>query len=298
MKMITLPSREEWLAYRRRGIGGSDVPAILGLVRYSTPLKVWTDKVGLSEPTPDSYTFRRGHHMERLLWRELEAEVSGIEVSAHSNAICVGAEPWMLYSPDGFVAEVGKPGWVALAEAKSFLRGEAETREGVPPRVMAQVQYGMMVTGLNACYCTFDLGHEFRWAKVERDPAWADTNLPTLREFWRRVMEQDAPPPTSEDADTLAAMYPRASEGKTVALDGSFLDLRWELDKIVAQKKELEARENEIKNRVRAAMGDAERAVLVDGSGWSWVGSERPVMVPHESKKSYSRTLRAFGKKE
>lgn len=298
MKMVTFPDRAEWLAYRRRGIGGSDVPAILGLSNYSTPLKVWTDKVGLSEPTPDSYTFRRGHHMERLLWRELEAEVPDIEVVAHAHAIVLGPEPWMLYSPDAFVSKRGVNGWIALGEAKSFLRGEKETREGVPDRVMAQVQYGMIVTGLPACYVTFDLGHEFRWAKVERDPAWADTHLPKLREFWRRVEAQEAPPPTSEDADTLAAMYPRPQDGKTIALDGSFLDLRWELDKIAAQRKELEARESEIKNQVRAAMGDAERAVLVDGSGWSWTGSERPVMVPHESKKSYSRTLRAFGKKE
>ena len=37
-------TREEWLARRRSGIGGSDVAAVLGLSPWKSPRQVWLDK--------------------------------------------------------------------------------------------------------------------------------------------------------------------------------------------------------------------------------------------------------------
>ena len=46
---MTNEQRAAWLEGRRRGIGGSDVAAVLGLNPWKTPLDVWNDKLGLSE---------------------------------------------------------------------------------------------------------------------------------------------------------------------------------------------------------------------------------------------------------
>ena len=40
--------KQQWLEGRRRGIGGSDVAAVLQLSPWRTPLDVWNDKLGLS----------------------------------------------------------------------------------------------------------------------------------------------------------------------------------------------------------------------------------------------------------
>ena len=40
-------SREEWLDYRREGIGGSEAAIIVGLNRFGSPLQLWADKMGL-----------------------------------------------------------------------------------------------------------------------------------------------------------------------------------------------------------------------------------------------------------
>lgn len=37
-------SHEDWLQWRKRGIGGSDVAAIAGLSKYKSPVGVWLDK--------------------------------------------------------------------------------------------------------------------------------------------------------------------------------------------------------------------------------------------------------------
>jgi predicted phage-related endonuclease len=39
---------EQWLADRRKRIGGSDIDAILGLSPYRTPVDVWAEKPGRS----------------------------------------------------------------------------------------------------------------------------------------------------------------------------------------------------------------------------------------------------------
>ena len=59
MKALTLIStlnmeREDWLDWRRRGIGGSDVGAICGISKYKSPIDVYLDKIGQSEETEQS----------------------------------------------------------------------------------------------------------------------------------------------------------------------------------------------------------------------------------------------------
>ena len=39
-------SRAEWLALRKRGIGGSDASAIMGVNPYRSAWSVWADKTG------------------------------------------------------------------------------------------------------------------------------------------------------------------------------------------------------------------------------------------------------------
>ena len=45
--------RDEWLNYRRRGIGGSDVAAILGVSPFRTARDIYYDKLGVVAVEPD-----------------------------------------------------------------------------------------------------------------------------------------------------------------------------------------------------------------------------------------------------
>lgn len=316
MKIIEFPRRAAWLAGRKRGIGGSDVPAILGLSPWKTPLGVWSEKVGLVESDADGYSLRRGSHMELLLQGEIERAVeetrdddslvAGFQPTCPHDrpqyGIVEGSESWMLYSPDGFLNTRDKRTGVeskSLVEFKSHPRGASEWAEAVPPHVVAQVQWGMLVCDLPAAYVAVDLGTEFRWARVERDADWWPTHEATIREFWRRVVEEDAPPAESDDAETLVRMFPRPQDGKTIALPSEFLELRWEMDRLTEERRKIEKAEDEIKCKVRQAMGDAERAVLADGSGWTCGVSSRPAMIPDPSGARHeSRVLRSVKAKK
>ena len=47
-------TREDWLQERRRGIGGSEAAAILGLSPWATPLDVYLDKIGEGEEVEET----------------------------------------------------------------------------------------------------------------------------------------------------------------------------------------------------------------------------------------------------
>ena len=66
-------STEEWLRYRRLGIGGSDASTILGLNPYNSILRLWEDKTGRYpvEKAENEYT-HFGHVMEPIIRREFE----------------------------------------------------------------------------------------------------------------------------------------------------------------------------------------------------------------------------------
>ncbi len=52
----------DWLAARRKGIGGSDVAAVIGVSKYAGPTRVYYDKLGV---LPDGRSrLRRPHACE------------------------------------------------------------------------------------------------------------------------------------------------------------------------------------------------------------------------------------------
>ena len=57
-------SREEWLKYRKNGIGGSDAAAVCGLNPYSSPIKVYYDKTTDETSSYDNEAMRQGRDLE------------------------------------------------------------------------------------------------------------------------------------------------------------------------------------------------------------------------------------------
>src|SRR5689334_22139628 len=62
----------EWHAERRKGIGGSDIPVLLGLSKYASPYSLWAEKIGQVPPDEsddEAERFVIAHAMEPVLAR-------------------------------------------------------------------------------------------------------------------------------------------------------------------------------------------------------------------------------------
>lgn len=76
-------NEQEWLAYRRQGIGGSDVAAILGISPFRTARDLYDDKLNIASVADDAgnwVALEMGHLLEPLVAR-IFAKKTGLEVS-------------------------------------------------------------------------------------------------------------------------------------------------------------------------------------------------------------------------
>ena len=66
-------SREEWLSFRRGGIGGSDVAAILGISPFRTARDIYYDKLEIADVEEEEgnwVAMEMGHLLEDLVDRK------------------------------------------------------------------------------------------------------------------------------------------------------------------------------------------------------------------------------------
>ena len=76
-------SREDWLNYRRLGIGGSDAAAVMGLSPFATIRDLYFDKIGVTpviEEEEENWVAKEvGHRLEDLV-AMIFAKKTGLEV--------------------------------------------------------------------------------------------------------------------------------------------------------------------------------------------------------------------------
>lgn len=76
-------SREEWLDYRRKGIGGSDAAAIMGVSPFATKRDLFYDKTGIRpvlQENEDNWVAKEvGHRLEDLV-AEIFSQKTGLKI--------------------------------------------------------------------------------------------------------------------------------------------------------------------------------------------------------------------------
>ena len=98
-------SEEEWLAYRRKGIGGSDVAALLGISPWRTARDLFYDKLNIAvvEDHEDNWVaLEMGHLLEPLVAKIFQHR-TGYKVYQIKKMFQHPKYPWMLADVDYFV---------------------------------------------------------------------------------------------------------------------------------------------------------------------------------------------------
>lgn len=265
-------TRDDWLAVRRTGIGGSDAAAAVGLNPYMSPLELWLDKTGRGEglPGPDPNDTTSPTYWGTLLEPIVAASYTkqtGNRVRRVNAVLRHATIPFMLANVDREVVGCRDVQLLECKTAGEF--GARLWRAGVPEYVELQVQHQLAVTGKSAAHVAVLLcGQALEVFRVERDDALIGRLIELEARFWQYV-ECDKPPPAdaSESADrALRHLYP--GNGGTVdftddrRLSAVFADL-------VAVRREIETRqatEAQLKQTIQQAMGDATRAVFETGA--------------------------------
>ena len=260
----SIEDREHWLAKRREGIGGSDIPAILGLSEWQSPLSVYVDKLGLNDDGGAREAQEWGLLLEPLIltrWgQQTERAVERAGKLLRSKEI-----PFAQATLDG-VQHVVKPRakgpggrWTKGSVQIKNYGGYLKWSDAVPPDVWAQCQWEMGVAEYPFCSAVALLnGNKLVWADIEFDDRFFSTiAVPAAEEFWVRVQSGIPPAPDGSDIShaALKKLYPN-DLGTTVELPPEFAMFDAEREEIKARIKEDEKRLRELNNTILFAIGD------------------------------------------
>ena len=109
-------SRKEWLQWRSKGIGGSDVSVIAGVNNFRSIYQLWqekTEQVEIEESENDYTHF--GHILEPIVKQEFMKR-TGLKVRAKRMILQSEEYPFMLADLDGVINEEGE---MVIFEAKT-----------------------------------------------------------------------------------------------------------------------------------------------------------------------------------
>jgi putative phage-type endonuclease len=188
---------QEWLNWRKRGIGGSDAACILGENPWRSAYDLWCIKTGRKPEATMNAAMQRGVDMEPLA-RDAFVDFIGMDMEPD----CYEDEEFdfLKCSVDGLneatgdLLEIKCPGQGTHDKA---LAGE------VPSYYNAQMQHCMMVTGSKRCYYFSyrpeDVDSPQALIIIERDDSYIAKLKAAEIEFWDCVVNDEPPGTTPKD---------------------------------------------------------------------------------------------------
>lgn len=242
----------EWLEARKKGIGGSDAAAAIGMSKWKSPLELWIEKTTGEDSFTGNWHTARGTALEPLI-RQHYAETTGREVKLPRHLLQHPKHAFMLASVDGFT-DCGR-----LQEFKTSTTdygwGLPGTDE-VPQEYLIQCQHNMAVCGLPVTDVGVSFGgNEPVYYLIDADPELQALIIEREAEFWRMVQE-DIRPEISSVSDALKA-YP-FSQPITLEADEIQAEDCATLKSINAELRGLYTQADQIKARLMSGMGTAD----------------------------------------
>ena len=255
-------TEDEWLKWRKKGIGGSDVASALGLSPYRTARELYYDKIGV-QPAVDgsdhSITFAIGHLLEDVV-AQIFAKKTGLSVFRDQMMYQHPLFPFMLADVDRFVHL--PDGRTAILECKTahYDMQFAWANDAVPRHYELQVRHYMSVMNIDVAYiaCLFSNNeNDFVWRKIERDLDEEESTILQLQEFWTNHVLNRVEPPLTEKPDmileALRRYYGPADKGMpVVTLGKEFVASLEKITQLKAQKSALDQQVRKLDGQIKA----------------------------------------------
>lgn len=289
---IILPEcagREEWLAARRGGVGGSEVGALIGVSEYETTFSVWDTKMNGGKDLSDVAAVEWGHRLEHVVAEKVAEEI-GL-VSRFAGGLWARRDnPILRVTPDRFACKPRSWRAVGVIECKTAgddehwesgtIRSDGHGTGSAPLSYQAQLQWQLGILGLKVGWLgCFVLGQEraFYTVEVHFNPDWFnEMATEATRFFTENVLGDEIPmhdlrhPKTEELLKRLSPKVVRPS-----------VELGEDAQTWLEEYKT-------VKERAEAAQADLDAVknyfrMMVDDAGAGYIGDRKVVGYPEVS---------------
>lgn len=272
-----------WLDYRRRGIGGSDVAAIMGLSPFATARDLYFTKRGI---TPmiyenDNWVAKEvGHRLEDLV-AQIFSKKTGFRVYQRKTLFAHPLYPFLQANVDYFYETLD--GEIGILECKTcnYNAQDKWANNTVPVNYELQCRHYMSVMNINTAYIACLYGNnenEFVYRKIDRDLDYENDIIEQVRYFWEECVQKGVEPPYTEGGDlvleSIRRHYGEAdTSASAVYIDKSFassleeyLTLREQKSVLSKQVDELDDSMKKLYAPVVDVLGNGCTAVCKNGS--------------------------------
>lgn len=247
--------RSDWLEWRRKGLGGSDVSAICNMNRYRSPRAVYLDKIGELPELEDNESMYWGRELEDVVAREF-AKRTGLKVRRENQMLQHPQHDFMLANVDRLI--VGENAGLECKTASEYAKDDWQG-ETVPKEYALQCHHYMACTGADRWYVAVLIGgNKFEWRVIERDDVIINSLIEIESGFWNNHVIPRIPPAFgAHDERLLSEVYPSSRPGVSVDLTPYQTDVQ---NLLMARDAYQDAKLtlDDCKNKIKGHMGFAE----------------------------------------
>lgn len=266
---------KEQLEMRKKGLGGSEIAAIVGANKYMSPMDVWRAKCDPSYSVAVTPPMERGIYLEDGIAKwyasRTGATLSETGTLTHPSISLVMATPDRIAKlPDATVdVSIKSPGPFVQDEW-----GEPGTDE-VPSSYLLQVQWELLILeakwDIRRAHVVAPIGNDLHIYNVLADHELQSHLIEEGQKFWRDYVQTGTPPPldgSESSSNYIKAKFPR-NTGPVMVGDEETHFLMQRLFEVRADAAKTELEQELITQRLKDICGFHEG---MTGKGWklSW----------------------------
>lgn len=281
---------------RMKGLGSSEMSAVMGLCPYRTPYDIWLVKTGRSDEFEGNDATERGNFLEPALMAYAEKTLGHPlkrNITVHHEGGILAA------NLDGFCEELN-----ANIEGKSIsgdidpeMWGE-EWTDQIPDSVLIQTHTAMVCGKLSISYVPVILPDFKRFVlkmfEVKLNPELGAAIVEQGEHFWREYVLKDVPPPDCQPSIEVLKRIRRVPN--TIASVSDYLVNQWQEKNAVKIQAEKDAKEAQAAVLAAMAPIDADGAVTESGRKLTYLEVPEARIEAYD-RKAY-RVLRLAGAKK
>jgi putative phage-type endonuclease len=252
---------------RKGYIGGSDIAAVMGMSRWTTPLQLWSEKTGKVEPEDIS----EKEYVE--MGNELEETVARLFTKRTGKKVRRAPKNYRHPVHDFVRCQVDRlvEGTDQLLECKTASAWKEKEWEGeeIPQEYILQVNWQLGITGRNVGHIAVLIGgQKFLYKEIQFDPELFNNQLQAALDFWRMVEEKQEPMAMGADNSFMVELHPKEESEELQEVQelnasiGLVQQLKATIKETIEQKEEIEA-------KIKQAIGD-NAGILTDEYKVTW----------------------------
>lgn len=277
-------SREDWLNYRRLGIGGSDCAAIMGVSPFCTKRDLYYDKIGvkpvMDEEESNWVAKEVGHRLEDLV-AEIFSKKTGLRVFPVRKMFRHPLYPFMLADVDFFIEFPDGTYGILECKTTNYNCQDKWADNTVPVNYEYQGRHYMATMNINKVYFACLYGNnedEFIIRYMERDLEVEEDMIAEEEFFWLENVKKRVEPEYTEKPSLVLESIrkhfgPADKDADKVILSRShlidiqkYMNLKAEKAKLESEAKKLDERMKEAYLGIVEELGVSCTGVLRDGS--------------------------------